>query len=107
MDIYQIGPLPLDDFSDYEYDQFEWVVYWYNVDGCEGYGEAIALCNEDGFLYIKGLGHCSCYGPMDDGFESCDKITIEDFLNDQPNVLGYVDNEEVKNKVLELIKCLN
>lgn len=56
-------------FDDYEFDilreaGFEEIWYWYGSGCYEGSGELIA---RKGNLYdIYDLGHCSCYGPVDD-----------------------------------------
>lgn len=85
--------------------QFEWVVVDYHDDGYEGWGEAAALCKEDGLLYVKNLGHCSCYGPLDGGLEAGDKYTVEKFLGDKDDILTYDAGNAVKAKVAELLSC--
>lgn len=40
------------------------VFYWYVTGSYEGSGALIAV--KDGKWYTKDLGHCSCYGPLDD-----------------------------------------
>jgi hypothetical protein len=101
MKIYQVGPdVPYDLWED---DRFEWIVHWYE-EGCyDGSGEAVGLCKDDGLLYIKNLGHCSCYGPMDGGMESGDKMTVEKFLEHKDDIHAYDAGKEVKAKVLELV----
>lgn len=101
MQIYQVGPdAPYDLVED---DRFEWCVYWYEDGGYDGSGEAVALCKEDGLLYVKNLGHCSCYGPMDGGLDSGDKITRENFLSEKDDIISYDARKEIKEKVRELI----
>ncbi len=46
-------------------DKYEWVVYWYECDCYEGSGMLFAL-RKDGKVDADMLGHCSCYGPLDD-----------------------------------------
>ncbi|MGL6101353.1 MAG: hypothetical protein ACRC0G_17240 [Fusobacteriaceae bacterium] len=41
------------------------VIGWYCPGSYEGSGEAIIVFN-DGTVKLRGLGHCSCYGPWDD-----------------------------------------
>lgn len=103
MKIYQVGPdLPYD--LDENDERFEWVVFWYENEGYDGSGEAIGLCKQDGLLYIKNLEHCSCYGPMDAGLESGDKITIEEFMKHKESVHDYEAMAETKEKVIELLQ---
>jgi hypothetical protein len=47
--------------------RFKWIVYDYedHSDDYYGTGEAMALTN-DGKLMSYDLGHCSCYGPLND-----------------------------------------
>ena len=67
MKIYNIGP---DELSEYDLNELnqelEWLVVFYENYGYEGGGEAVGYA--DGKLHIKGLGHCSCFGPADGGF---------------------------------------
>lgn len=105
MKIYNVGP---DEFSEYELkemdaENFEFVVYWYEGGGYDGSGEAVGLCKDDNLLYVKGLGHCSCYGPMDGGMGSGDKVTIEDFLSHKDDIHSYDARTEIKEKVKELL----
>lgn len=80
MKLYNVG---VDELSKYELDEidatrFVWMVYWYEGGGHEGSGKAVALGN-DGLLYGKSLGHCSCYGLTEGGFD-CKGQTMEEFL---------------------------
>ena len=102
MKIYQVGPdmpygLPEEDDQ-----QFDWVVFWYEDGGYDGSGEAVALCKDDGLLYIKDLGHCSCYGPMDGGLESGATVTVEKFLEQRDNIHSFA-RTEIEEKVFELL----
>lgn len=101
MKIYQVGPdVPYDLSED---DRFEWIVHYYEDGGYDGSGEAVGLCKDDGLLYIKNLGHCSCYGPMDGGMESGDKMTVAEFLKDKDDIHSYDARTEIKDKVKELV----
>jgi hypothetical protein len=99
--IYQIGPDVPYDLSEDE--RFEWIVHYYEDGGYDGSGEAVGLCKDDGLLYVKNLGHCSCYGPMDGGMESGDKYTVEQFLSDKDDIMFYDPGKEMKDKVKELL----
>lgn len=107
MKIYQVGPDVLSDWDIEELggnDRFEWLVHWYLSGSYEGEGEAVALSKDGETLYVKNLGHCSCYGPMDGGMESGDKMTVEKFLEVKENVLDYDCRKEIKDKVFELLQ---
>jgi hypothetical protein len=82
-------------------DQFVWMAYWYECGDYDGCGEAIAL-GKDGFLYCAGLGHCSCYGPFEDGFEKM--CSVEDFLGSLGTVHGYVSYAQLEEKVVDLLR---
>ena len=102
MKIYQVGP---DDPYDIQEDAwFEWVVHWYESGYYDGSGEAVGLNKEDGLLYIKNLGHCSCYGPMDGGMESGDTMTVAKFLEHKDDIHVFDARKEIKDKVLELLQ---
>ncbi len=102
MDIYQVGPdMP---YGLSEDQKFAWVVIYYENGGYDGQGEAVALCKDDGLLYIKNLGHCSCYGPMDDGLEAGGTMTVEKFLEDKEDIISYDAKDVVKEKVSELLR---
>lgn len=103
MEIYNVG---VDELANYELecrDDFKFIVYQYENYGYEGDGEAVGLCLTDNMLYIKNLSHCSCYGPMDGGIESGDKMTIEDFLSEKEDVHAYDALKAIKDKVRELL----
>lgn len=51
-------------------DTTEWCVYWYEDGGYDGNGIAY-MCN-NGKIYHKGLGHCSCYGAWDNNDDWCE-----------------------------------
>lgn len=103
MKIYNVGPDELYDLPGEDDQKWEWLVFWYEDGGYDGSGEAVALCKEDNLLYIKNLSHCSCYGPMDGGMGSGDKVTIEDFVSHKDNIHIYDARMEIKDKVVELL----
>jgi hypothetical protein len=43
------------------------IVYWYEYEDYSGHGVAAYLDNK-GKWHVDGLGHCSCYGAFDNGF---------------------------------------
>lgn len=104
MELYNVGVDELNeyDLKDMNGSNFKWIVYWYENGGYDGSGEAVGL-HEDGMIYVKGLGHCSCYGPMDMGMESGQTMTVEKFLVDKDDIISYDSRKEIKDKVRELI----
>lgn len=98
MQIYNVGP----DELDYEDSNAVWIVYHYEGGMYDGSGEAVAL-GLDGKLRIIGLGHCSCYGPFDEGISAGDIVEVEEFLKENDSVHGYVSYDSLENKVRELL----
>lgn len=104
-EIFQVGPDQLSewDLKEVQDDgRFEWLVYWYEDGGYDGSGEAVAL-GKDGLLYIKNLGHCSCYGPMDGWATDCDKTTAQEFFKKKESIFELEVKDEIYKKVRELI----
>lgn len=87
-------------FSDEILRNCRWIVYWYNVENYDGYGEAVSW-QLDGRLILNDLGHCSCYGPIDHWGEN--EITVEQLQNGLQHVLAEVCEDRVARKVLELM----
>lgn len=56
----------------------EELYYWYEDGGYDGSGTAVYLDNMGDWHY-DGLGHCSCYGAFDDGFNRI-TYTKEDII---------------------------
>jgi len=105
MEIYNVGQ---DELSDYDFSEiregkYRWIVYDYLNEGYEGSGTAVAYREDDGLLYCKNLGHCSCYGPMDSWATGCDKMTVEEFLKDKDSIMDYDCKDAIKCKVRELV----
>lgn len=100
MKIYNIGPDGLSDYDLNELDlELEWLVVFYENGGYDGGGEAVGYAN--GKLHFQDLGHCSCYGPMDGGFTN--EHSVEDFKQQLDSVHGYITEDAVEAKVLELL----
>lgn len=104
MEIYSVGCDELDDWDwkEIEAEKYIWTVYWYESGCYEGSGEAVTL-GKDGLLYCKDLGHCSCYGPMEDWETGCSVMTVEEFLREKDNIHDYDCKEVVKDKVRSLL----
>lgn len=97
MEVYNVGSDELDFSLD---EKFLWVVYSYESDYYEGYGEAVAY-DKNGNIHIFGLGHCSCYGPLEDWPHSDEIIKVEDYLGGNALVCGR--SGEVYEKVKGLL----
>lgn len=99
---FSVGP---DELHEYDWqdirnqENYQWVVYWYENGGYDGSGEMVALGN-DGTLYYRNLGHCSCYGPCDGDLR---KTTVEEFFKDKDDIWQKDWNQKIKDKVKELI----
>lgn len=117
MQIHKLGPseCPITTHRD----DFDWCIYWYNYVEDEYYGEgtSITYCSKENQLYVRDLGHCSCFGPMDNdfieanvGIEFAEKITPEEYLSKPPNQKEvFTESCEILlyNKVKELLESNN
>lgn len=99
MEIYKLGP---DEPYDLNYlpDDSDWVVYYYENTGYEGYGQLVYQHQEK--LFTLNLCHCSCYGPLE-GLPGL-LISKEDILGNHVS-LGYFEKQEVLDKVAELLRA--
>ena len=73
--VYNVGPdeeFPPDSWVG----KYDWAVVWYESGSYDGSGEAVVKRSSDGALLALSLGHCSCYGPWDDGFHG--RVDIND-----------------------------
>ncbi len=79
-ELYQVGPDKLSDYDlkDLEYEELEWFVFWYEEGSYEGTGLGAGL-TKDGKIRYENLGHCSCYGPMEN-FPGAPEVSVEEFL---------------------------
>ena len=67
MQIYNVGRDSLDEY-DLKYldkEAYEYLIYNYEVGDYEGDGAAVLKDNTGKFILID-LGHCSCYGPLEE-----------------------------------------
>ncbi len=105
MQLYNVGP---DRFDESDFDnilrdhEYKWIVVYYLHYGPEGEGELLAL-GMDGVLTFKALGHCSCFGPLDDWDYQCEKITIEEFLRPKDSIHDLSFRKELEEKVRSLL----
>lgn len=102
VEIYNVGQDVPYDLPDQD-ERFEWLVYWYEDGGYDGNGECVGYNKEDGMLYTKNLGHCSCYGPFDGWGTDCTKVTPEEFFRDKDSIFDPDNMDVIKKKVAELI----
>jgi len=63
---YKVGPdeLDPDELKDI-YGVFDWVVYWYQINGDSGDGVAVGFEYETGYYHIMRLKHNQGYGPTE------------------------------------------
>ena len=72
MQIYNVGRDSLDEY-DLKYldkEAYEYLIYNYEVGDYEGDGAAVLKDNTGKFIPID-LGHCSCYGPLEERDPKC------------------------------------
>lgn len=93
MKVISVGP---DDLSFDGEKGFTWIVYHYDTDGNDGSGRAYGF--KDGKLHEMYLGHCSCNGPMDDGWS---EVNTSRFM-DTPTIF----DDELDRTVAELLKVV-
>jgi hypothetical protein len=57
------------------------IYYWYESFSYEGHGEML-LQHENGKWYYHNMGHCSCYGPLDElgKLETIDPLPLDELL---------------------------
>ena len=73
--IVSVGPDETVYASDWDLTDVSWIVYWYENGGYDGTGVAVAK-HVDGRYSETNLGHCSCYGPLDRGFDYVERKRI-------------------------------
>ena len=72
MKIYNVGREELDEY-DLEYldkEVYEYLIYNYHYEEYEGSGAAVLKDKNGKFMFIE-LGHCSCYGPIEERNPKC------------------------------------
>lgn len=72
MKIYNVGKGSLDEY-DLEYldkEAYEYLIYNYHHKNYEGEGAAV-LKDKNGKFTLIGLGHCSCFGPLEECNAKC------------------------------------
>ena len=52
-------------FAGKDYAVVDWAIHWYEDDGVGGSGVIVGRLR-DGTYFEDNLGHCSCYGPLED-----------------------------------------
>lgn len=72
MKIYNVGKSSLGEY-DLEYldkEVYEYLIYNYHYEEYEGSGAAVLKDKNGKFMFIE-LGHCSCYGPIEERNPKC------------------------------------
>lgn len=101
MKIYNVGPDELNEGElSYLPQDTVWIVYSYTIGDYCGDGEAVLLTKE-GKFYTIGLGHCSCYGPIDSSSD-LRETTLEEYLASYADVTENY-NCKIYNKIKELL----
>lgn len=107
MKIYNVGTDSLGEYN-LEYldeEDYEYLIYNYADFGYDGDGVAI-LKDENGKFILIGLGHCSCYGPLEERNPKCiyslEEITrLLDKRCQDVYDRGHIENVAKKLKELE------
>lgn len=107
MKIYKVGKGFLDKY-DLEYldkEAYEYLIYNYELGDYDGSGAAV-LKDKNGKFMLIDLGHCSCYGPLEECNPKCiySREEIIKLLDKrrQDNVYGNEYIEAVAKKFKEL-----
>lgn len=86
-------------------EELQWLISDYKSGSWEGSGSAVGFDGVDLLLY--NLGHCSCYGPFDGGFNGYgpDKISVERYKETRHDALCEVEDKfhEFVDKQLGLV----
>lgn len=99
MKTYHLNDEPYDFRTNY--DNYHFMVTDYTDGYYDGDGESIAY-GKDGKLYFSNLGHCSCYGPLED-FPNGGSLSVEEFIEQGSSVLDET-TDALRSKVLDLLK---
>lgn len=106
MKIYNVGRDSLDeyDLEDLDKEAYEYLIYNYEVGYYDGSGAAVLKDNNGKFILID-LGHCSCYGPLEERNPKC-IYSLEEIIKllDKrcQSVYGKEYVEDVAKKLKEL-----
>lgn len=89
------------DLEDIIKKNLDWLVYHYERGDYEGSGYAVS--SKDGVLREHNLGHCSCYGPVEQWGET--EVPPEYFLEFDESIFSAARSgeDEVKMKVREIL----
>lgn len=103
MQVYQVGETAL---SEWDIEDLpsgcEWIVHDYEYSDYSGGGYAVCKCGDE--LLIYNLGHCSCYGPLDDPHEG--KVLVRDWFSTDIHSMPELSRALVE-KVNELLGATN
>ena len=107
MKIYNVGRDSLNEY-DLEYldkEAYEYLIYNYEVGYYDGSGVAVLKDNNGKFILMD-LGHCSCYGPLEERDPKCiyllgEIIELLDKRSQDRSYGGYIEDVAKKLKELE------
>jgi hypothetical protein len=95
--VFSVGESDLDGYDlDHLPEGVDWVVYDYSSTMYDGLGELVYKLN--GELFITNLGHCSCYGPIEEQDSGVRLDLDADSIHD-----SHIMYDSVRNKVMELV----
>lgn len=103
-EVYNVGPDELG--SDLqpliESGKYKWIVYHYENHGYDGTGELAAMDAANGLIATYCLGHCSCYGPLDEFQSLSGSVAVADYVRVNDHAYYRDAMEPIRNKVAEL-----
>ena len=101
MQIISVGP----DEIDFDGDRHSIVVYWYQDHMYDGEGQAVCI-RPTGEVDCYSLGHCSCYGPVDEYPDNPDETyaNVQEFLRPRESVHDYNSYPQILETISELQK---
>ena len=79
-----------------------WLAYWYESGCYEGSGKAVYL-DSLGTWHQDDLGHCSCYGPFDGGFNDL-PYTLEQVIETQGKAWAREEHSAYQQGLIKALK---
>lgn len=108
---YNLGPDELDEYDLRPIKGADYIIYHYKYEDYEGSG--ISVIKKDGKYDLIELGHCSCFGPLEEANIEC-LYTLEEVLTlinkkiESPNIAWDSTLRvlpDIRKKLLELEKA--
>ena len=93
---YKVGP---DEFSSWDLetlpDDYEWMIYYYEYESYDGHGTCVVKINDEQYMVLN-LGHCSCFGPLDDQANDKEIISAKACYSHMSDWASQTSDEECK-----------